>query len=227
MAVTKEELDFLEEALPFWNSLTQNQKDILQNSAVSLSYSKGDNLHRGPHDCMGLILVKSGELRAYIISETGKGITLYRLFERDICILSASCMLKNINFDIYVEANRDSNIILIPTPVFDELNQNSLEVSKYTGELISSRFSDVMWVMEQVLFSSFDKRLASFLLEQSIADNSDTIHITHEEIAKNLGSAREVVTRMLKYFQNEGMVSLFRGGITITDKEKLKKLTYN
>jgi CRP/FNR family transcriptional regulator len=224
MAVTKEELDFLEEALPFWNSLTQNQKDILQNSAVSLSYSKGDNLHRGPHDCMGLILVKSGELRAYIISETGKGITLYRLFERDICILSASCMLKNINFDIYVEANRDSNIILIPTPVFDELNQNSLEVSKYTGELISSRFSDVMWVMEQVLFSSFDKRLASFLLEQSIADNSDTIHITHEEIAKNLGSAREVVTRMLKYFQNEGMVSLFRGGITITDKEKLKKL---
>jgi CRP/FNR family transcriptional regulator len=224
MAVTKEELDFLEEALPFWNSLTQNQKDILQNSAVSLSYSKGDNLHRGPHDCMGLILVKSGELRAYIISETGKGITLYRLFERDICILSASCMLKNINFDIYVEANRDSNIILIPTPVFDELNQNSLEVSKYTVELISSRFSDVMWVMEQVLFSSFDKRLASFLLEQSIADNSDTIHITHEEIAKNLGSAREVVTRMLKYFQNEGMVSLFRGGITITDKEKLKKL---
>ena len=224
MAVTKEELDFMEEALPFWNSLTQNQKDILQSSAISLSYSKGDKLHRGPHDCMGLILVKSGELRAYIISETGKEITLYRLFERDICILSASCMLKNINFDIYVEANHDSNIILIPTPVFDELNQNSLEVSRYTGELISSRFSDVMWVMEQVLFSSFDKRLASFLLEQSVADSSDIIHITHEEIAKNLGSAREVVTRMLKYFQNEGMVSLFRGGITITDKEKLKKL---
>ncbi|MGX8701896.1 Crp/Fnr family transcriptional regulator [Caproiciproducens sp.] len=224
MAVTQKELAFMREAFPFWNQLTQRQQNLLEQSVSVSSYRKGQRLHDGAQDCMGLILVLSGHLRAFILSDTGKEITIYRLFERDICIFSASCMLKNISFDIYIEAAEDSRILLIPTAVYNELNQTCLAVSNFTSQLISSRFSDVMWVMEQVLFMSFDRRLANFLLEQSAIAGSSTFSITHETIAKNMGSAREVVTRMLKYFQSEGMVSLSRGGITITDPKKLEKL---
>lgn len=224
MAVTQKELAFMREAFPFWNQLTQRQQNLLEQSVSSSSYRKGQRLHDGAQDCMGLILVLSGHLRAFILSDAGKEITIYRLFERDICIFSASCMLKNISFDIYIEAAEDSRILLIPTAVYNELNQTCLAVSNFTSQLISSRFSDVMWVMEQVLFMSFDRRLANFLLEQSAIAGSSTFSITHEAIAKNMGSAREVVTRMLKYFQSEGMVSLSRGGITITDPKKLERL---
>ena len=169
-------------------------------------------------------MVRSGQVRVYIISESGKEITLYHLFERDVCIFSASCIMKNINFDVYVQAEKESRALLIPAPVYDQLNKTSLPVSDYTNQLMSSRFSDVMWVMEQVLFMSFDRRLAIFLMEQSAIEGADTLPVTHETIAKHMGTAREVVTRMLRYFQSEGMVSLSRGGIMITDREKLERL---
>ena len=97
----------------------------------------------------------------------------------DGIISTKTPMLKDIHFDIYMEAERDSNILMIPTAIYNELNKSSLAVSNYTSDLISSRFTDVMWVMEQVVFMSFDKRLANFLLEQSVIDGSDTLSITH------------------------------------------------
>ena len=97
-------------------------------------------------------------------------------------------------------------------------------VANYANQLISSRFSEVMWLMEQIMWKSFDKRLASFLLEESVLENSVSLKITHEKIANHMGTAREVVTRMLRYFQSEGMVRLTRGSIEIPDKKKLDKL---
>ena len=225
MAAVDENLTFLKSVLPFWDKLTQEQKHTLIATATPRIYQRGESMQSTSTHCAGLFLVKHGQLRIYIISESGKEITLFRLFDNDICILSASCMMKNINFQVYVEAEQVSEVLLVPTPVYNQLNQTSLAVSEYTNQLMASRFSDVMWVMEQVLFTSFDKRLAHFLLEQSAIDGSDILTITHEAIAKHMGSAREVVTRMLKYFQNEGMVTLSRGEITLTDRKMLEKLT--
>lgn len=225
MAVTGENLTFLKETLPFWEKLTPPQQRLLKESALPQFYGRGECMHSGSSSCAGLFLVKKGQLRVYIISETGKEITLYRLFDHDICIFSASCIMKNITFDVYVESEQESDVLLIPTPVYNELNQTSLPVSDYTNQLMASNFSDVMWVLEQVVFSSFDKRLALFLLEQSANEGSNRLNVTHEEIARHLGSAREVVTRMLKYFQNEGMVTLSRGMVTLTNRKKLEKLT--
>ena len=95
----------------------------------------------------------------------------------------------------------------------------------FAYRLATERFSDVMWTMQQILFMSFDKRLAIFLLDESASLGSDTIKLTHEQIAKLLGSAREVVSRMLKYFAEEGYVRLSRGTVTITDKKALRELT--
>ncbi len=222
MAVEKDMLQFLKDALPFWKKLNEDQQKFLENMVSYRFYRKGEHLRGDAEDCTGLLLVKSGQVRAFILSDSGKEITLYHLFERDICIFSASCIMKNINFDVYADAEKDSEILIIPTSVYNQLNQNSLAVSDYTNQLISARFSDVMWIVEQILFMSFDKRLALFLIEQSNIEDSDELNITHEMIAKNMGSAREVVTRMLNYFQSIGIISLHRGGIIIKDRKRLE-----
>ncbi len=216
---------FYQEGLKFWKDLSEEQRTLLQQSMIKKSFNKGESMRSGSQNCSGLFLLESGQIRAYIISESGKEITLYRLFDRDICIFSASCIMKNISFDIFIETEKETVAYLIPTPIFDKLSKESMAVQSFTNELMASRFSEVMWIMEQALFMTLDKRLAVFLLEQSNIDETDNIEITHEKIANNLGTAREVVTRMLKYFQNEGMVSLNRGSINLLDKNKLEQLT--
>ncbi len=225
MAVKEELLEYIREALPFWKLLTADEKQEVENAVVLRMYRKGEMVHEGSEDCSGVMLVKEGQVRAYILSDAGKEITLYRLFERDICIFSAACIMRNITFDVFAEAEKDSEVLLIPTSVYNKLNHNNLSVSDFTNQIISSRFSDVMWIMEQVLFMSFDKRLAIFLLEQADIEGQNNLTLTHDFIAKNLGSAREVVTRMLNYFQSEGLVSLHRGGISLLDMDRLEELS--
>lgn len=225
MTLSNVEEEFLSDTLSFWKELTDSQKQTLRQVIVKKPFVAGESMHSGSDNCSGLFLIRSGQVRAYIISETGKEITLYRLFERDVCIFSASCMMKNISFDIFVEVEKDTQAYLIPTAVFRKLSQESMPIQVFTNELMASRFSDVMWIMEQALFTSLDKRLANFLMEQIVISDSNTLEITHEKIANHLGTAREVVTRMLKYFANEGIVALNRGTIDILDEKKLNKLT--
>jgi len=223
--MTDEQQQNFSERFPIWNGLTKSEQELLRKSVIERTFQKGESLHQAGADCSGLFVVRSGVVRAFILSESGKEITIYRLLDRDICLFSASCIMKNIQFDVYITAETDTVAFLIPTAIYQTLTKNSLAVSDFTNQLMASRFSDVMWVLEQVLFSRFDKRLAGFLLEQSTIENTDTLHITHEEIAHHLGSAREVVTRMLKYFHEENILTLFRGGIVLSNKSKLLELS--
>lgn len=222
--LSAQEKKFLTSTLPFWGKLNKQEQSKILNSTISKSYSPGECLHNGPEDCSGLFIVMEGQVRVYIFSETGKEITLYRLLDRDACIFSASCILKDITFDVYMDAEKETKTLLIPTRVYKELTTNSIVVSEFTNQLISQRFSDVMWVMEQVMFVKMDKRVAGFLLDQSILNGNNLITMTHETIARNLGTAREVITRMLKYLQTDGIVSLSRKGILIEDTAKLRAL---
>lgn len=209
---------------PIWNKLNPNEQQVLSSNARMLNFKKGDLIHTGG-DCMGLILVTSGQLRAYAVSEDGREITLYRLFERDICLFSASCMMTSIQFDINLSAEKDTSVLLIPSEIYRRIMENSAPLSNYTNEIMASRFSDVMWLIDQVRGKSFDKRLADFLLNEANIEGSNILKITHEEIGNHLGNPREVVTRMLKYFVNEGAVKLSRGTVEIVDKNKLVNIT--
>ena len=173
---------------------------------------------------MGLLVIRSGQLRAFLTSDEGREITLYRLFERDICLFSASCMMNSIQFEITITVEKEAEFWIIPPYVFKSLMESSVAVANYTNQLMATRFTDIMWLVEQVLWKSLDKRLAHFLLEECTIEGTSVLKITHEKIAAHLGSAREVVTRMLKYFQTEGMVKLTRGAIEILDEEKLEQL---
>jgi len=217
--------DFFRETLSFWDDLNDLQRTMLKQSMVKQHFAKGESMRGDADNCSGLFLISSGQVRVYMVSENGKEISLYRLFERDVCIFTASCIMKNISFDVLIEIEKDTEAYLIPTAIFRNLSKESIAIQMFTNNLMASRFTEVMWVMDQVLFMSFDKRLAIFLLEEANIDGTNVIEITHEKIANHMGTAREVVTRMLKYFQNEGMVSLSRGGITITDRIKLSRHT--
>ncbi|MBE6928783.1 MAG: Crp/Fnr family transcriptional regulator [Ruminococcaceae bacterium] len=214
----------LAEYLPFWDKLTMPQQERLRHASEYRRVKGGTILHRGSMDCLGLLLIASGQLRAYVLSEEGREVTLYRLFERDICLFSASCVMPDVQFEIIIETEKDSEMWIIPSCLFKELMGESIAVSNYANLLISSRFSEVMWLMEQIMWKSFDRRLAAFLLEECRLEDTNVLKITHEKIANHLGTAREVVTRMLRYFQNEGMVRLTRGTVEIADEKALEAL---
>ncbi len=210
--------------LSVWNKLTSEQQNQLTDAARRKAFRKGELLHNGSADCTGLVLVISGQLRAYTISEDGREITLYRLFERDICMFSASCMMNSIQFDITISAEKDTDVLIIPPDVYKSIMEASAPLANYTNEVLSSRFSDVVWLIDKIMWKSFDKRLADFLLTEAGIENTEILSITHEAIGNHLGNPREVVTRMLKYFQNEGIVRLSRGRIDMIDMQKLKSL---
>ena len=210
---------------PFWENLTKEEKDTLLMSSVSVEYKKGSSIHDG-NECTGVIIVKKGCLRLYILSDEGKEITLYRLNEGDMCMLSASCVIKSITFDVNVDAEEDSQCIIIRGSAFGKVSESNKDVKIFALSTAVSRFSDVMWVMQQILFMSMDRRLAIFLLDESSRTNSDTITLTHEQIAKYMGSAREVVSRMLKYFKDEGILEVSRKGVKIIDKNRLRELSF-
>ena len=211
--------------LPFWNKLTDEQKERIDEVIEFRSVKKGTHIHDSSAECLGLVAVKSGQLRAYILSEDGREITLSRLFEYDGSLLSASCVMPDIQMNVMIQVEKDSEFWSIPACLFKNLMDESLAVSSYARNLLGGNFSELMWLMEQIMWKSVDKRLAEFLLEEARLEDTSVLKITHEQIANHLGTAREVVTRMLRYFQNEGMVKLTRGTIEIADEKKLLELS--
>lgn len=213
-----------EDYFPIWDQLTPEQQNRILGSLMTRQVQKGTVLHNGSADCTGLLLVQSGQLRAYILSDEGREITLYRLFDRDLCLFSASCIMRSIQFEVVIQAEKDTQLWIIPPDIYQDIMAQSAPVANYTNELMASRFSDVMWLMEQIMWKSLDKRLAEFLLEEASIEGTNQLKLTHETIANHLGSHREVITRMLRYFQNEGMVKLSRGMVTLLDEAKLRDL---
>ena len=211
------------ENFPFWEKISGADREYICRNSHMLTYPKGRNIHNG-EECSGVIFVCSGSLRLYMMSDEGKEITLYRLHRGDLCMLSASCVLDAVTFDVFVDAEEDSQCCVVSGPAFATVSQRNPDIRIFALETAVSRFSDVMWVMQQILFMSMDKRLAIFLSDESARTGSDTIALTHGQIARYMGSAREVVSRMLKYFAGEGIVEVSRGGVTILDKKRLRDL---
>ncbi len=216
-------ISVFEEMLPFWGGIPDEDKEYICQNSHAVTFPEGKNIHDG-NECSGVILVRSGCLRLFMMSEEGRDVTLYRLHKGDICMLSASCVLDAITFDVFVDAQEDSECYVIGGPAFAAVSERNPQIKIFALETAVGRFSDVMWVMQQILFMSMDRRLAIFLLDESARNGTDVIALTHGQIARYMGSAREVVSRMLKYFVNEGIVEVSRKGVKILDKKHLRKL---
>ncbi len=212
----------LEKLYPFWKSLTDAEKNIVEQAVFKELYTKGMLMHRTEDSCKGLITVLSGQLRTYIVSEEGREVTLFRVNEEEVCVLSASCLLDTITFDVLIEATEETEVLVLPSAILNQLMQQNPQVELFLYKSATEKFSDVMWTMQQILFLKIDQRVAQFLWDEMVQKNSMTLSITHDEIARYIGSAREVVTKVLKYMVKEEILELKRGTIIVLDKEKLR-----
>lgn len=221
-----ESMTVLNEILPFWEKLSDEQRSLIAENTSLVKYGKKSSIVSDTCDASGAIFVRSGMLRAYLLSEEGREVTLYRLSQGDFCVLSGACASNDMTFDIFVDAEADSEIYMIGAKIFSKIVSENIYAENFSLKVAMSRFSEVIWALEQVLFMSFDKRLAIFLIDELAHSGGDTVYMTHEQIAKHMGSAREVVSRMLKYFSSEGLVKLSRGGVTVINKDRLRRMTY-
>ena len=221
-AVTK--MESVLERLPFWKLLTDSEKELVRQNAVIRLYKKGTPVYSSERECLGMLFVMQGEMRTYLLSEEGREVTLFRIYPNDLCVLSASCVISQISFDTQMSAQKDTEALIIPPNIVLLLKEKNLSVRCFLYELATKRFSDVMWAMQQILFKRLDQRLALFLMQESQRLGTDTIHMTHEQIAQQISSAREAVARMLKQFSEDGLVELKRGAIRLLDQKGLKAL---
>ena len=215
----------LRELVPFWAALEPDQRTFLSQRSRRMRFDAGAHVQGAGAGCAGVVFVRSGRLRAFMLSNQGREVTLFHVQPGECCVLAASCILPMITFDIALDAAEDSDLLVIDSHAFGTVSQENIHAEAFTYRQATERFGDCMWVMQQVLFMGLDARLAIWLLDEVARGGSRTIYATHDEIARHLGSAREAVSRMLKYFAREGLVSLSRGSVEIIDVKRLRRLT--
>ena len=212
-----------EKLYPFWGNLDANEQTVFASATRRLSYRSNTLIHQPGRKCEGMFYMLNGVLRIYILSDEGREITLYRLHEGEHCVLSASCVIDAISFSVFIEAETDCELLLTDAGTLRQLVENNVHIKVFAQEIALHRFSDIMWTLQQVLFFSVDRRLAIYILNTSEKQGSGTIRTTHEQIASSIGSAREVVSRMLKRFADDGLIRLSRGTIEIKNRKGLKE----
>ena len=212
----KREID----ALPFRKDLTDEEYHAVLTCAQIREYKKGNLIYSPEHECLGLIKVLSGNIRAFMLSEEGREVVLYHVRESDIDLLSASCVINQITFETQMVADSDCRLLIIPAVCLARLKLSNLALRCFIYEKLGERFSDVMKLMQTMLFTRIDKRIASLLLESG----SDELHITHEAIANAINSSREVVSRTLKEMERKSLIRLGRGRILISDRAGLEEM---
>lgn len=215
--------ELLREDLPFWDKLSPAEAEEILRESVYQKFEAGQLLSRTDRNCLGALILLSGQIRVFMTSEEGREVSLLRLYPGELCMLSASCLLDSIQFEYLIDAPQETEAILIPSRVFGQIMKDNPYVELSLAKEINRRYGAVMWSLQQILFMGVDRRLAATLLRLTEKNGSAVITCTHDQIASEIGSAREVVSRMLKYFAEEGIVELGRGRVTVTDPEKLKR----
>lgn len=216
-------LEYLNQ-IPFWNLLEENEKKIVNESGVIKDYAKNTNIYNTTTECIGLIIVLKGEIKLNVISEEGKQISLYKVKKNECCVLSASCVISQITFDTEMITENDTKLLIISSNIFSKIIQNNLKIKCYMYELAIKRFSTVMWILQDILFLKMDKRIANYLINKSRETNNLILKITHEKIANDLNTAREVITRILNKFEEENFIELKRGYIKIKNLKDFKNI---
>ena len=215
---------YLAEALPFFTTLSPEERTLLCEHTRLVTFGSGDIIHTGAGGCTGALLLRRGRVRAYLLSEEGREITIYRLAAGDFCPLAAPCLIDTLSFSVTLEAECRTEVALIAPHAFGELCRKNPTVENFMLRAAMLRFSEVMNAFRGILFQSLDRRLASFLIGETDRHGGDTVYLTQEEIARYTGSAREAVSRRLKTFAAEGWITVLRGGVKLLDIDALRSL---
>lgn len=209
------------EAQSFWPHLSDAQKALVRERARTAHFSAGEAIKMGNQSCIGPLFVVSGIVRVYLLSADGREATIYRLRAGETCVLSASCVLSAMTFDVQIDAETDCDVLILPTPLFSQLMEENLYVENFVYRSSTERLSDLIQAVERMFFMTLRQRVAAFLIDESASSGNSTLSLTQEHLARAIGSAREAVSRILKQLSQTGSIEVSRGGIRILDKAKL------
>ena len=224
MANKKDVKTILPEYLPFWDKLSDADRELLLERTSIRPFKKGEIIHSCSGACLGLIGVVTGNLCVCMLSEEGREITLFPLYEKDLCVFGSACVLRPVTCHAHLAAEMDTDLLMVPHPVWEDVMRRNLTVECFAYKLSRELLSTVLSTMQQMLFWDFETRLAYHLVREYERTGEMRIRTTHEKIARNIGSAREVVTRMLKRFSDLGMVEVRRGAILILNIQDLRAM---
>lgn len=214
--------------IPFFNNAPPDLQRALLNEAAVVHLDAGDYFLREGDLCGQFAILASGRLRVFKLGETGHEITLYHVSSGEVCPLNVACILSDRSVPAMARAEEDSEAIVVPSARFRQWIAEHEALRTFVFEMFSTRLVEVMSLVEEVSFRRMDQRLARCLegyFSKSGGAAGGSIGMTHAEIAADLGTAREVVSRLLKEFERLGAISLARGRITLRDPNLLHELT--
>ncbi len=210
-------------SLPFWGDLSREEQEDVEVNLIMQEYKSGALIHNNTigANSPGVQIVKHGRVRAFISSPEGKQLTLQRMGDNQLFAIGLSCVFDDAIFDVSLETEMQSEMVLIPRSVCKRLFDTNHNAKSAMTNIITSRFATTMRILEAVTFASTKSRLANALIEQSSLAGSFVFKATHASMAADIGSTREVVTRLLNQFQINGLLTLLRGKIQIDDRQAL------
>lgn len=219
--LSAEEKDRFLRSLPFYSRLSDQERELLSGRLYLSHYQEGSSICSLEAQCLGTVFIKSGILRLYLQSADGREATICRLRDGDVCLLSASCLMASITFDVQIEAETDCELYVIPSSAFSVLMDGNIYVENFSYKSVTERFSDVVAAMERMFFLSLRQRIAAFLLDEAAAQKTASLSLTQEQLARAIGSAREAVGRNLKQMASEGLIKVSRGSLSVLDRKGL------
>ena len=211
------------DSFELWHHLTNVQRDRLAAHTRFMHCMKGESVHRGPLEKAGILHVVSGVLRIYMLSEEGRAFTLCLMRAGDVALLASTAFLSSVSCNVSIEAAEDTKLFASDSDTVRRIFEANVRVRAYAYELAVHRLSEMVWKFQQVLFIPAERRLAKFLLAESERTDGDEIRLTHEQTAQSLGTAREVVSRLMREFSQDGLVRTSRGRIHILDRAALRR----
>ena len=207
-------------ALPFWNDLKETQQKTILRGTMEQGLPSGTLLE----EVGGMLFLQKGSIRVYLLSEEGREVTLFHLRAGDVCTLGAACASARLPIAPQMIVEEDCQLLMTKPVALKSLAEECLPVRSFVHEQGNRHLVQMVWAMEQILFFRVDRRLASFLLAEYSRTGERELRMTHEEIARQISSAREVVARMVKRFSAQGLVEARRGVLYLADLEGLQKL---
>ncbi len=204
-------------AFPFYSEMSDAGRERLSSAIQVMQLDKGMELLEEGALCQALLLVESGSIRVFKVSPAGREITLYQVDAGESCVLGTSCVVNDLRYPAHAVCAAASDALAVPSEVFRQLYDQEAAIRAFVMDLFSRRLADMMLLVEEVAFRRMDERLAAFLAEKGIVAPgiSKPVEMSQEEIASHLGTAREVVTRMLQHFVDDGLVRLERKKVII------------
>ena len=216
----KNHFERISQALPFLQSATPQIKRDFIDFAYYAKIPAGREIFVEGDEVEGIALLMSGVVRVYKLGQTGREITLYRFGQGESCVITANAILHQQDFPAIAMVEQDAEAVMIPAEIFSDWVRSYDPWRDFVFNLVSERLASVMEIVDEVAFQRMDRRVASFLLERSQLQNP--IRTTHQDIANEIGSSREVISRLLEDFAHREIVLLSRGEIEVLDFEELK-----